>query len=307
MSSSTMMGVSTFFASPFLFFPKDVHGSANRLLQVVLADVSVSEFLLAVEPSVLLTRWSRDHCGDFCLGHEWAVHFALQQRTRRMAKDSFATTWRHSPAVCLCRSLTIHSLGRIAPTNRSRVIWQNKRVPPGAVRIIHHIFMLRLLADHCLVVCMLIVMRKRHSKPSQCRKPMSWASQGDFAQLDRLLREKPNGATVALEGIVLFSNTATRGCLNGKSEEDRGRIFEVACQLAPSFRSAFKKHRVEIWSHQQQVLAEETKKLEEERQEVLAEKEDSAETSESLASGQRLKPWKLGCTSVRRWRAKRQL
>ena len=119
---------------------------------------------------------------------------------------------------------------------------------------------------------MLILMRKRHSKPSQCRKPMSSASWGDFAQLDRLLREKPNVATVALEGIVLFSNNATRDCLNGKSEEDRGRIFEAARQLAPSFRSAFKKRRAEIWSYQQQVLAEKQKKLEEKRQEVIAEK-----------------------------------
>ena len=114
-------------------------------------------------------------------------------------------------------------------------------------------------------------------------------------------------ATVALDGIVLFSNSTTRDCLNGKSEEDRGRIFEAARQLAPSFRSAFKKRRVEISSYQQQVLTEKQKGWRRSGRKSLRKKRNSAETSERLASGLRLKQWKLGCTIVRRPRTKRQL
>ena len=47
------------------------------------------------------------------------------------------------------------------------------------------------------------------------------ASERDFAKLDRLLREKPNATTLALEGLILFSNNKTAAWLQAKSENDR--------------------------------------------------------------------------------------
>ena len=38
-------------------------------------------------------------------------------------------------------------------------------------------------------------------------------SERDFAQLDRLLREKPNASILSLEAIVLFANNKTAKCM----------------------------------------------------------------------------------------------
>ena len=102
-----------------------------------------------------------------------------------------------------------------------------------------HTFSTRLLADH--------LPGGMHADPTpekveQARHvpKTNVVSERDFAQLDRLLHEKPNFATVALEGILLFSNNATQEWLNSKSEEQRAKIFDAARHLAPAHRAQFK-------------------------------------------------------------------
>ena len=47
-------------------------------------------------------------------------------------------------------------------------------------------------------------------------------SERDFAQLDRLLREKPNASTLSLEGIIMFSNNKTGiGYVQSQRKKDK--------------------------------------------------------------------------------------
>ena len=80
-------------------------------------------------------------------------------------------------------------------------------------------FSCRLLADH--------LPGGVHANPSAEKTSQAKSvpktnvvSECDFAQLDQLLRVKPNVATVVLEEIVLFSNNATRQWLDLKSKKD---------------------------------------------------------------------------------------
>ena len=45
-------------------------------------------------------------------------------------------------------------------------------------------------------------------------------SERDFAQLDRLLRQKPNASTLALEAMILFTNNKTASWLKSKTETE---------------------------------------------------------------------------------------
>ena len=53
-------------------------------------------------------------------------------------------------------------------------------------------------------------------------------SERDFAKLDRFLMEKPNATTLALEGLILFSNNKTAQWLRDKSPEEREILFTKA-------------------------------------------------------------------------------
>ena len=83
-----------------------------------------------------------------------------------------------------------------------------------------YLTMERMLADH--------LPQGVHDKPSATKvsetksTPKSnLVSERDFAQLDRLLREKPNATTIALEGMILYANNKTRSWLDTKKAEEK--------------------------------------------------------------------------------------
>ena len=71
-------------------------------------------------------------------------------------------------------------------------------------------------------------------------------SERDFAQLDRLLREKPNATTMSLEAMIMFSNNKTSEWLKLKSEEEKETLFKQAREKGPKFRRAFREKREEM-------------------------------------------------------------
>ena len=81
-------------------------------------------------------------------------------------------------------------------------------------------------------------------------------SERDFAKLDRLLREKPNATTLALEGIILFSNNKTARWLREKSTEDREVLFAKARKIGPEFKSLYKLRRKQLLEDRAKVLRE---------------------------------------------------
>ena len=52
-------------------------------------------------------------------------------------------------------------------------------------------------------------------------------SERDFAELDRLLTEKPNASILSLEATVLFANNKTAKWLNEKSQAERLKLLRA--------------------------------------------------------------------------------
>ena len=69
-------------------------------------------------------------------------------------------------------------------------------------------------------------------------------SERDFAQLDRLLREKPNATTMSIEAMVMFSNNKTSRWIRSLSDESRTNLFKQAREKAPLFRDSFLSRRL---------------------------------------------------------------
>ena len=102
-------------------------------------------------------------------------------------------------------------------------------------------------------------------------------SESDFAQFDRLLREKPNAHTVALEGMIMFSNNKTGAWLQSRTEAERGVLLKLARQAAPDLRSEFKKRRQAILDYRTAELKRKEDDIVKKREKELRRKEKLTE------------------------------
>ena len=89
-------------------------------------------------------------------------------------------------------------------------------------------------------------------------------SERDFAQLDRLLREKPNATIMSIEAMVMFSNNKTPKWIRTLSNEYRTELFKQAREKGPKFRKTFQARRF--------LLLEERAKIVREKQAAAAKK-----------------------------------
>ena len=89
-------------------------------------------------------------------------------------------------------------------------------------------------------------------------------SERDFAQLDRLLRQKPNASTLALEAMILFANNKTAGWLKSKTETEIADLLRSARTKAPEFRKLFQ--------HRRKIMLEERAKIQRAKVKAIAEK-----------------------------------
>eukprot|EP00117_Sycon_ciliatum_P018783 scpid72752/ scgid17234/ len=131
------------------------------------------------------------------------------------------------------------------------------------------IFTARLLADH--------LPGGRYHKPEaevveECVSvPNTNAiSERDFAQLDRLLRQKPAASTIALDGMIAYANNRTAEWLNAKDEEEQASILANARRSAPAMRALFKERQKEIADCKVKVLQPEKGKKPLREKEILS-------------------------------------
>ena len=68
----------------------------------------------------------------------------------------------------------------------------------------------------------------------------------DFSALDRMLSEKSNATHIALESLLLYSHNHTSEWLQSKSAEERKKLFKASCEFSSIQKSKFLKRREEI-------------------------------------------------------------
>jgi len=78
----------------------------------------------------------------------------------------------------------------------------------------------------------------------------------EFAIFDRLLREKPNATSIALESMILFSHNKTSKWLNQKTFTGREKLIQRGRSMAPATRQTFRDRKKEIERKQADMLLE---------------------------------------------------
>lgn len=98
-------------------------------------------------------------------------------------------------------------------------------------------------------------------------------SERDFAMLDRLVREKPNASTAALEGIILFNNNRTASWLAQQSNERQAELLKEARQMGSELYLAFRQRRKQMQADRIAQLRKKEEELEKKRQKEIEKKE----------------------------------
>ena len=79
-------------------------------------------------------------------------------------------------------------------------------------------------------------------------------SERDFAKLDRLLREKPNAATMSLEALILFSNNKTSQWLHEKSTPEKEELLKKARACGPEFKQLYRARKQHLHEERAKIL-----------------------------------------------------
>ena len=68
----------------------------------------------------------------------------------------------------------------------------------------------------------------------------------DFAILDRLMQQKPNANTIALEAMIMYLQNKTSDWVQKKSEEEKEKLFKAARNLIPNTKETYKVRKQEM-------------------------------------------------------------
>ena len=99
------------------------------------------------------------------------------------------------------------------------------------------------------------------------------APERDFAVLDRMLREKPNASTAALEAMILFSHNKTTQWLHEQGDCDKQRLFKIARTNALSLWEKFKLRTLQIQRQREESLVQKQKAIAPKQARLVQEKE----------------------------------
>lgn len=92
------------------------------------------------------------------------------------------------------------------------------------------------------------------SKPSLAVPKTNTVSERDFAQLDRLLREKPNAVILSLEALILFNNNQTSKWLDEKEPSVRADLLANARKCGIEFRKQYEVRKRRMLEERNEIL-----------------------------------------------------
>ena len=79
-------------------------------------------------------------------------------------------------------------------------------------------------------------------------------SERDFAQLDRLLREKPNATTLSLEALILLNNNQTSKWLDEKEASVQAELMAKARKCGLEFKKQYKVRKRRMLEERNEIL-----------------------------------------------------
>lgn len=136
----------------------------------------------------------------------------------------------------------------------------------------------RVLSDHSNVILAIEENEQNTRSETTTVQTTNTISERDFAKFDRLLREKPNASTLALEAHILFTNNKTSKWFSTKPAVERETMMEEARKNAPQYRKMYRQ-RIALLTEEKvkQQCQKEKEKKESERKMLVAKEKITSE------------------------------
>ncbi|XP_065182489.1 uncharacterized protein LOC135813316 [Sycon ciliatum] len=257
-------------------FLQDVQADPNQLLRAVKADLAIPELLSGARALGILSKlvimplWKALESKSISISDMSNVYSQLQKKFEYWTNDSAdlldGTARPFTDASVSLTDPVLTYLLQPSPSDTTTVeILQ-------MLCTVYARYTSNLLSDH--------LPGGAFHKPDEATRVQTASvsntnvvSERDFAQLDRLIREKLNSRTIALEGMIMFSNNKTAEWLTSKPAQEQAEILQMARQTAPAMQEAFRKRQKEIHEYCVQRLRDKAKEIAEKREKELKRKE----------------------------------
>ena len=251
-------------------------GTPNRLLQAVLEDVSND---VNVAGSKALGLINKNITGPL-----WRI---LESGIQVTDLPQYYTKLKEFLDQCTETNINTFMTGEKIPFGTEFVkkddVWQALTTPSshdGKVEIMllsifksFQLLLDRLLVDHSPIMTSLKENKEKLHTETKSVPTTNVISERDFAIFDRLIREKPNASTLALEAHILFTNNKTSEWFTRKSEKERDKMMADARKNAPLYRKRYQQRKLQIEEERTRQQAEKQRAKEEAQRKLLATKE----------------------------------
>ena len=265
-----------FLQNYMLHFIEEVHGiQANRLLQSVRADLSNPCYVTGCRALGLIDKivtgplWRKLRESSLSILDMGGVYCDMKATFDSWSKDASSVI------------TGVAELTGVAGLSHKDEVWnvltqsnENNIQTQELLQILFSAFSVttqRLLIDHLphgkyYSITDTEVINEMASVPTTNVSP-----ERDFAILDRLMQQKPNANTIALEAMIMYSQNKTSDWVQKKSEEEKEKLFKAARNLIPNTKETYKVRKQEMQklleddlaSKQQNIAQKQIKKTQE--------------------------------------------
>lgn len=261
-------------------FLQNVWGTPNRLLKAVLEDASNDNYIAGCKALGLIDK--------LITGPLWRI---LESGVHILEIPEYYTKLKAFLSECTAQNIQAVMKGERTPFEpkllKDDEIWEALSSQTQHDSSVEHILLSlfksfellleRVLSDHQPVLLAAAEKKDKVKSQTTSVKTTNTISERDFAQFDRLLRQKPNASTIALEAHILFSNNKTSTWLAEKSPTERSILFEEARKNVPQ-------HRHKYHQHIKTIEKERTEKLNQKQREREASAKKLIEMKEKITS-----------------------
>ena len=251
-------------------------GTPNHLLQAVLEDVTNP---INIAGSKALGLIDKHITGPLWRILESDVHVLDVPKYYSILKEYFDRSGKETISLFMTGEDIPFSSDLVKKDDMWRVLVSSSSYDLDAGHMLLSIFKtFGLLLDRVLNDLLPVLQAEKENKDGVRAKTKAvpntnTISERDFAKLDRLIREKPNASTLAMEAHILFANNKTSEWLNKKTAAERAKIMEEARKNAPRYRKAYQQRITEIEKENIKQQNEKEKKNQEVKRRLLEAKE----------------------------------
>ena len=237
-------------------FLKDVWQTPNQLLKAVLADLVIPQYIAGCKALGIISKvvtaplWRVLECKDITI---------LDMNERFRALLASLKNWSSDPFSVISGDAFVfddfppkeddiyHSL--FTKSNHDDTVCEVLKLLFGAF----YRHLMHLVEDH-LPGGRYDDFGDQLSEETITVPKTNTVSERDFAQLDRLLREKPNATTLSLEALILFNNNQTSKWLDEKEASVQAELMAKARKCGLEFKKQYEVHKRKMLEKRNEIL-----------------------------------------------------